>query len=305
MEFLPTYIMRGRVQAITVASAFALLSIIFPPVSIVSSASVALVTLRRGATEGGYILICACLASALLGFFLIGSYQFPLAYGLTLWTPIWLISVVLREGRHLFLAIEIVIVIAAIAVLGAYLYQPDLAQFWQTLLDPMLKAALANSDSGISTADITHSLSVFYHFVITGLVALIYVSGVLAGLFLGRGWQAVLYNPGGFKKEYLALRGQSELAIATLAIIGAGLLFSGQVAEICWNISILLFVLYALIGTTILHCAFATLKQKRFLLPFLYITMMIVPHALIPAAILGLADTWLNLRNKIPNQTSV
>ena len=304
MEFLATYIMRGRMQAIIVASTFAVLSLIFPPVSIVSSASVALVTLRRGATEGGYILICACLASVLLGFFLIGNYQALLIYGLTLWTPIWLISIVLREGRHLFLAVEIVIVIAAIAVLGAYLYQPNLAQFWQTLLNPMLKATLANSDSNVSATEVTQFFTTTSHFM-TGCAALSYVIVVLAGLFLGRGWQAVLYNPGGFKKEYLALRGQSELAIATLAIIGAGLLFSGQVAEICWNISILLFVLYALIGTTILHCAFATLKQSRFLLPFLYITMMIIPQALIPAAILGLADTWLNLRNKIPNQTSV
>lgn len=292
-------------QAIMVASAFALLSLIFPPVSIVSSASVALITLRRGAAEGGYILVCACLASALLGAVIIGSFQFPLLYGLMLWTPVWLVSVVLREGRHLFLAIEIVIFIATIAVAGAYLYRPDLAQFWETQLDPLLKPALVQTYPEMPVADITRSLSVFYHFIVTGVVALLYVVGVLAGLFLGRWWQAGLYNPGGFKKEYLTLQGQTGLAIATLAIIAAALLFSGVVAEICWNVSILLFVLYALVGTIVLHCAFATLKMKRFMLPFLYITMILIPHALIPAALIGLADTWLNLRTKIPNQTGV
>lgn len=305
MEFLPTYIMRGRAQAIMVASGFALLSLIFPPVSIVSSASVALITLRRGAAEGGYILICACLASALLGVFLMDSFQFPMLYGLMLWSPIWLISVVLREGRHLFLAIEIVIAIAAIAVAGAYLYQPDLAQFWQIQLDPLLKPALTQAYPEIPVTEISRTLTVFYRFIVTGLIALIYVAGVVAGLFLGRAWQANLYNPGGFKKEYLNLQGQTGLAIATLVIAGAGLLFSGWLAEICWNVSVLLFVLYALVGTIILHCAFATLKMKSFMLPFLYITLLLIPHALIPAAVLGLADTWLNLRNKIPNQTSV
>jgi hypothetical protein len=292
-------------QAIMVASAFALLSIILPPVSIVSSGAVALVTLRRGAAEGWYILICACLASALLGVFLMGSYQFPLAYGLILWTPIWLISVVLREGRHLFLAIEIVTFVASLVVAGAYVYQPNLAAFWEIQLDPLLKPALLRSYPDMPAAQITQSLSVFYRFVITGLVAQIYVFGIVAGLFLGRWWQAILYNPGGFKKEYLNLRGQTSLAIATLVIMGAALLFSGVIAEICWNISLLLFVLYAFVGTIILHCAFSTLKLKRFMLPFLYITMMLIPHALIPAAIIGLADTWLNLRTKIPNQTSV
>lgn len=292
-------------QAIMVASVFALLSLIFPPVSIVSSASVALITLRRGAKEGGYILICACLASALLGIFLMGSFQFPILYGLMLWSPIWLISVILREGRHLFLAIEVVIAIAAIAIAGVYFYQPDMAQFWQTQLDPLLKLALTQSYPDMPVADIARSLSVFYHFIVTGLVALIYVAGVLAGLFLGRWWQANLYNPGGFKKEYLNLQGQNELAIVTLVIMSAALLFSGVIAEICWNIGVLLFMLYALVGTIVLHCVFATMKMKRFMLPFLYITMLLIPHALIPAAILGLADTWLNLRNKIPNQTSV
>lgn len=305
MGALAAYIMQGRMQAIMVASGFALLSLKFPPVSIVSSAAVALVTLRRGAAEGWYILICACLASALLGVFLIGSYQFPAFYGLMLWTPVWLIAIVLREGRHLFLAIEIVIFIAAIAVAGAYLYQPDLATVWATQLDPLVKPMLVQSNPDLAVTDIQQSLSVFYHFVVTGLVALMYALGVLAGLFLGRWWQAILYNPGGFKKEYLTLRSRPKLAIATVIVIAASVLFSGLVAEICANIGIILFLLYAFLGTIILHCAFATLKQKNFLLPFLYVTMTLFPYALIPAAIIGLADTWLNLRNKIPNQTSV
>jgi hypothetical protein len=155
MEFLPTYVMRGRMQAIMVAASFALLSIIIPPVSIVSSASVALVTLRRGAREGGYILACACLASALLGVFLMGDFQAPMLYGLMLWSPVWLISVILREGRHLFLAIEIVLAIAAMSVVGAYLYQPDLAHFWQTQLNPLLKPAITQAYPDIPVEDIT------------------------------------------------------------------------------------------------------------------------------------------------------
>lgn len=183
MRFLATYIMQGRMQAIMVASSCALLSIVFPPVGIVSSASVALVTLRRGATEGCYILVCACLASALLGIFLIGSYQFPVLYGLTFWAPVWLFAVILREGRHLFLAIEIVIFLAGFLIVGAYLYQPQLADFWQSLLNEPLETMLVKANPQTSLQTIRHSLSVFYHFVITGLVAQIYVMTLLAGLF--------------------------------------------------------------------------------------------------------------------------
>jgi hypothetical protein len=80
VQFLAAYIMKGRLQAMTVAAALALLSLAFPPVSIVSSASVALVTLRRGGKEGLYVLLCGCLAAAVLSVFLKIGYQFALLW---------------------------------------------------------------------------------------------------------------------------------------------------------------------------------------------------------------------------------
>lgn len=303
MGFLAAYIMRGRTQAIMVASSLALLSLPLPPASIVSSAAVALVTLRRGASEGAYILLCACLASAVLGALLVGDYQLTLFYSLFLWAPVWVISVILREARHLFLAIEIVVVIAICAVLAAYLYQPDLAEVWKTWLNGLLEPMIIKANPEVPEEDIQRSLSVFYRFILTGLVAEIYVLGLLAGLFLARWWQATLYNPGGFKKEYLALKGQKTLAIASLIIMAMAWFFSGIIAEICWNITVVLFVLYAFLGTVVLHCTFSAMRRKQILVPFLYISMILIPHAMIPAAIIGLTDTWLNLRKNILNQT--
>ncbi|NOQ36782.1 MAG: hypothetical protein GQ569_12960, partial [Methylococcaceae bacterium] len=287
MGFLAAYIMRGRTQAIMVASSLALLSLPLPPASIVSSAAVALVTLRRGASEGAYILLCACLASAVLGALLVGDYQLTLFYTLFLWAPVWVISVILREGRHLFLAIEIVVMIAMLAVTAAFLYQPDLAEVWKTWLNGLLEPMVIKANPEVPEEDIQRSLSVFYRYILTGLVAEIYVLSLLAGLFLARWWQATLYNPGGFKKEYLALKGQKTLAIATIFIVAAAWFFSGIIAEICWNITVLLFVLYAFLGTVVLHCTFSSMNRKKILVPFLYISMILIPHAMIPAAIIG------------------
>lgn len=303
MGFLAEFIMRGRMQAIMVASFLALLSLPLPPVSIVSSATIALVTLRRGASEGGYILLYACLAAAILGAILVGDYQLTLFYSLFLWTPVWVISVILREGRHLFLVIEAVVIIAIVAIIAAYLYQPNLGLVWEAWLNGMLEPLAIKANPQIPKQDIQRSLSVFYHLILTGLVAQMYILSLLAGLFMGRWWQAKLYNPGGFKKEYLALKGQKKLAIATIAIMMSAWFFSGLIAEICWNISVLLFVLYAFLGTVVLHCSFSTMKRKNIFVPLLYVTMILVPHAMIPTAIIGLADSWLNLRTKILNQT--
>ena len=99
MQFLAAFIMKGRMQAMLVASSLAFLSLLFLPVSIVSSATVALVTLRLGGKEGLYVLLSSCLAAALLSMLLLGDYQFALIrMALWMWVPVWVIAIVLREG---------------------------------------------------------------------------------------------------------------------------------------------------------------------------------------------------------------
>jgi hypothetical protein len=304
MRALAEFIMKGRMQAIMVACFLSLLSLKFPPVSIVSSATVALVTLRHGTKEGSYVLVCACLVVSLLGLLILQDYRFPLVYSLFLWVPVWGIAIILREGRHLFLAIEIVIAIALAAIIIAYSIQPNLGEIWQAQLSDFLKPLVIKSNPDVAEKSIDDSLLIFFHFMLTGLVAQLYILSVLAGLFLGRGWQALLYNAGGFKKEYLALRGQKTLGWIAIVTFASAWLFSGTIAEILANISLVFFVLYAFLGTVVLHSSFANMRRKNIVIPFLYISMILIPHAMIPTALIGLIDTWLNLRKKILNQTN-
>jgi len=302
VQFLAAYIMKGRLQAMTVAAALALLSLAFPPASIVSSASVALVTLRRGAKEGLYVLLFSCLAAAVLSVFLKIGYQFALLYGLVLWMPIWLISIVLREGRHLGVAIEIAVLLGVVAVLGFYLYQPQPAQLWDGVLTTMMQPMLA-ARPDVPAEDVRHSAQVFAHFM-TGAIAAGSVYSLLFGLFLARWWQAALYNPGGFRSEFLTLKSHAKLAMATIVIIAVATLASGVLAEVCWNVLLVLLVLYTFIGTAVLHACFAVMKGSRFMVPFLYLTLVVIPHVMVIIALCGLTDNWLDLRKKISNQTA-
>lgn len=301
MKFLAAYIMRGRVQAMMVASSLALLSLLLPPVSIVSSASVALVTLRRGWYEGLYVLICSCLSAAVLGYFLFGSFQFALLYGLVLWLPIWLISTVLREGKHLSVAVEIAVILGVLGVIGFYLYVTDPALLWNAILTQMVQPMLA-SGSDVPIDEIKRSVQVFSHYM-TGGIAAGTVYGLLFGLFLARWWQAALYNPGGFREEYLSLKVRPKVASASILIVLLAWLMSGTVSEICWNITIIFAVLYTFVGTSISHTAFSGMKTKRFMVPFLYVTLVLVPHMIGIVIIVGVVDVWLDLRSKISNKT--
>ena len=277
-----------------VASSLALLSLMMPPVSVVSSAAVALVTLRRGAFEGLTILVCSSVAAGLLGFLAIGNYQFALLYVMVLWLPVWLISIVLREGQHLSLAVEIAILIGIFGVIGFYLYAQEPAAMWKAVLSQMVPA-----DAPV--ADIQRTIDVLAHYM-TGVVAAGSVFGLLFGLFLGRWWQANLYNPGGFKQEFLALDTKPRLSIGSIVVVTIALTSPGVISEIAWNVSILLFVLYTVTGTSVLHTVFSKMKLGRYMVPMLYITLFLIPHAMLLVALVGLSDSWLDLRKKKSDQ---
>ena len=301
MNFLANFIMKGRIQAMAVASSFALLSLLMPPVSIVSSATVALVTLRRGAYEGLLVLFSASLAAAVLGLLVIGNFQFAFGYALILWLPVWVLSIVLREGRHLSLAFEIASALGVLFVIGFYSIAEAPALYWQEVLNEMTQPMLQVSEVPVEQIKQTVVMLAKY---MTGIIATGSVTGLLLGLLLARWWQANLYNPGGFGREYLFLSMPLRFTMATIIIFIIAALTSGMVSELAWNIGIILFMLYAFIGTAISHALISTFKARRFLLPFFYISVFVVPHIVIPIAIIGITDTWLNLRKNIPPPSS-
>jgi hypothetical protein len=188
------------------------------------------------------------------------------------------------------------------AVLGFYWYQPQPAQIWGGVLSVMMQPML-EAKPDVPVEQIKQTAQVFAHFM-TGAIAAGSVYGLLFGLFLARWWQAALYNPGGFKVEFLALKGHRKLAIASMLLLAVAGLSPGVVAEISWNILVVLFVLYTFIGTAVLHASFAAMKSRRFMVPILYLTLVLIPHVMVIIAFCGLTDSWLNLRDKISNTTA-
>lgn len=301
MKLLANFIMKGRAQAVMVATFMALLSLKFAPVSLLSSASVALVTLRQGALSGVVLILLASVASALLGALIFGSFQFTLTYVLFLWFPVWAIALILREGRRLSLTVEIAVGLGLLGVAAFYLFHPDPAAFWNELLMRMYEPlhemlAVAGDELKQTIARLSKLM--------TGVVALGIILSLLFGLFLGRWWQSLLFNPGGFREEFLAIRTHSQVAVVAAVCIAAALaLPDSTLKEVNINFVVLFFALYSIVGTAALHAAFARLNNSRFMVPFLYMTLLLIPHVAIAVAIFGLGDTWFKLRDRFSDQT--
>jgi hypothetical protein len=290
MKFLATYIMRGRLQAMLVASTLAMLSLIVAPLIILSAGAVALVTLRRGAYEGLLILACASLAAAVLAVLIQVSSPFILFYVLFFWLPIWLIAVVLREGQHISLAVEIAVLIGIVGVVAYYLLNTDPASMWAQVMPKMMPAN--------ALVDDVKRMIAFISPYMTGIAAAGAVFSMLLGLFLGRWWQSILYNPGGFRQEFLSLKTEPRLAMISLAVTGVAMLSSGVVSQIAWNTAIIILILYVFIGIAVLHTVFSRMKIAQYAVAMFYITMFLVPYSLFPIAMVGFSDTWLDIRKK-------
>ncbi len=290
MKSLASYIMRGRLEAMLTASTLAVLSLLFMPLIIISLATVALVTLRKGAIEGLIILASAALAAVIIATVIKVPYLLVFVF-LAWWFPVWLIAIVLREGRHLSLALEIAVLIGITVIIGYYLYNTDPAALWKQVMPKMVPANAPVENVGQAIDQLAPFM--------TGVAAAFAVIWMLLGLLLGRWWQSILYNPGGFRQEFLGLKVQSSVALLTLVVIGIGMISgSGKLSQIAWNTTILLLVLYTFVGIAVGHSFFAKTKIAKLAVPMFYITLILIPHSILPVALVGFSDTWVDIRNR-------
>ena len=107
MKALASYVMRGRRQAGLLAVAFAVLAMILPPLSNVSGAIVALVTLRRGWQEGLLVSGIAVVVVAGLAYIVLGNPLLALVYFGAVWLPAWGLAWVLRATVSLRAALSV------------------------------------------------------------------------------------------------------------------------------------------------------------------------------------------------------
>lgn len=289
--------MRGRMQAILIAAVVVVLSLLFPPLSLLSAAAIALVTLRNGPREGLITIAGAGVAIGILGQILFNNAAFVITYALGFWIPVWIFSILLRESRHLNLTLEVALCLGFLVVFGIYLLNSDPASMWQERLHWALQPLIDNPPPGIEVEQFESIIKVMSHYM-TGIFVTGSIISLIFGMLLGRWWQALLFNPGGFRKEFLGLKPHSPVAYISILVFIAAMLDKGELGEGMINAGILAFSFYLIIGTSVLHVLIATTSFSRYLLPLMYVLMLFVPHVLAPVALLGFTDTWANWRGR-------
>ncbi|WP_454256281.1 hypothetical protein [Pseudomonas sp. Marseille-Q8238] len=279
MRAIAEFIMRGRVQATLVVVISAALPLLFW----LSAAASCLVLLRRGPRDAIGILAWAILPALVWWYFGDPRILLVLLSSMGL-------ALMLRAGhswvRVLLVSMAVGLVFSV--VLGAVFREPiaEIAAQLQKLMPQMLDGAyqqLSVDERGRLESLITP--------VLTGLMAALLQIVSLLCLMLGRYWQALLYNPGGFGREFQALRLPPMLAFGLLTAMLIGPNFGAELAMLTPLCSVPL----AFAGMALMH----GLGLPRFWLVGLYVLMLLQLQLVYPLLVaLAIVDSLIDFRGR-------
>ncbi|HKJ94498.1 MAG TPA: hypothetical protein VKA32_02580 [Gammaproteobacteria bacterium] len=285
MRAFARFVMRGRLAAVlVVAGCFA-----FLPLFWLSAPALGLVTLRRGLAEGALIgglstAALAVLVSATGG--PTAGALVPLAY---VWLPIMVLAGVLRRTLSLSWTVLVAGALAAVAVLAFYAVLPDPAAFWAAELNAMRPLLNVGEHGQQGWSHFVSALAP----VMTGIAFLQELILVMASLLLARWWQALLYNPGGFRREFHALRLPVWYAgIGAIALLMGGFAGPGPI----YDVGLVLSTVFVLQALAVAHAVSARRGLSALWLVALYVLMPIMLRGL---AIVGILDAFVDLRRRL------
>jgi hypothetical protein len=297
MKALAAYIMRGRTQAISIAAGFAVLSLILPLINVACGAVIALVALRQGPSAGMLLVVTSSLIPALL-MLATGGMTFPMpAIVLMLLVMFllltWLVSVVLRYTRSLPMAISVLTPVAMVIFVWFHLAVGDPLAWWQANFGEFFKQftqAVMGSQDMISQENLETLATI-----ITGFVTTFFLLEIVLALFIARAWQAMLYNPGGFRQEFHSLQFGKKYAVFALVVASVALIPNSTIGLICKDILVVIMMVYVLQGIAVVHSIVAQKGLHWAWLAGLYVLVVTISQLV---AITGYIDTWMDFRKR-------
>ena len=293
MLVLASFIMRSRWTAILVFTICLGLSFNALPVLIVACATIALVALRNGPIEAIFVLLIgSALTSAFAALGSAGTHMVQLVgirVTITV-VPVLIMATALRRSGNWGTVLAIAAVICGFWVSVVYSVLDSPAAWWTE----QLEATLTNVQGMATGPEAKQTIAQFAPHM-TGLLGGVLLLFCAVGLMLGRWFQSLLYNPGGFRKEFHALRLTRVHSLVLLGFVFVGWIAGDPLGGWASDIGSVLIAMFIIPGIALAHVWANQLPFTTAALVGFYIAIFIVPHL---AAALGWMDSWLDLRSR-------
>ena len=270
------------------------LATVLPPMVWFSAAAIALYVMRHGGRSGLFATGLATAAAALfhaltLGQLFSGGAWFGLYAAAVFWTPVFLVALVLRVTERLELAALLAFALSLLVVLGVYLYVDSPRALWTEHLAPFVRA----SGEGVDAERLAQTLDTLARFG-TGMLASGVLMNTLIGVFLGRSWQARLYQPGGFQAAFHAFRlPRSASAALAAMVVAAWLTGADALIALAMPAAVLLLVQ----GLAVIHGIVGIRQMGVGWLIALYFALMLI-YSVVLVGLIGLVDAVVDFRRR-------
>ncbi len=299
MHKFAAFVDRSRFQAALVAVIAALL----PLGGIVSGAVLGLVVLRHGMAAGAQSLAVASSILFLPALIFAGG-QADQALGVVLQLMLWgllafVMASLLRATGSLAVCLQASIVVLSLLVLLFPLWVGDPAAWWSDQASQRLDLLAKNPQVGFDVEELRQQIEVLPFSLFTGIVAAsLFLLGFVS-LAFARSLHAVLENPGGFSREFRAIKLGKVLAIGTFIVAVASAMTEFHGVK---NLVIVLTSLWMLKGLVLVHALAPKFQNPKPIITTAYMVLVISMLSGNPIVfvlvLIGLFDEFFGLRER-------
>ncbi|WP_348815383.1 hypothetical protein NFG57_03570 [Halomonas sp. H10-59] len=271
--------MKGMPQATLVA----LVASAVPWLFWFGAAIAALVTLRKGMAPAMPVIAAAAVPA---GWWWTQGDPIPLATTLLALLMAIVLRSRMRWGEALILGS---LAGAAMIQLGVFLPKADTALMLEQLRQSSSEVAAMLDELAAQGVDASRLAEL----VISGVTGLVVMLAAVACLALARSWQAGLYNPGGFREEFHALRlTPRELILLVVLVIAGTLLGLPGIGMLAW-----IPLLMAGIGLT--HGVVGRKGMNGLWLVAFYLLLITTWPMILIVLVVALIDTFADFRGRL------
>jgi hypothetical protein len=290
------FIVRSRTHAISLAVA----GMLVPPFSFVTGGIIGLTTLRYGLADGALVLAVSMAASTLAMGLLLGSYQPVVIFILFTGLPVLLLAQVLRQTDSQGSALAAAGFVGAAVLAGIHLLTADPVMWWRGQLEQFVAAPIraANPDMTAQMLAQLDEAMQSMSLLMMSLPAATIVGAMLI-LWLARWMQASLDNPGGFGKEFRALRLDRRVAYVAVALAALAVLAGHFAGGLFGGLLVLAIIMYAIQGIALVHAGVRKRGGSVAWLVAMYLGIVLIPlAAILGLGLAGFSDTWFDYRRR-------
>lgn len=285
------YVLRGRREAVV----FALIFSAIPFLGCIGMATMALVTLRKGAIEGLFVLMWIALPTLVL---VVLGHPMPFLYGiLGGGLVLWLLALVLRATASWLIVIQVTALLCLLSILMVHLVVADVNSYWVEVLNNIYKPFNQTLTQQLKGSQLNFQgiISIMAQFS-TGLMAVFFAISNLFNLLIARWLQSLIYNPGGLQAEIYNVR----LDFSADLILGVLIVAALSGWAWAWDFLPVLIMVFFLAGLSLVHAMVAHFKNMwAWLVLFYGLLIVLLPYMLGLVVTAAIVDTWSNLRQRL------